>query len=62
MGAVKIKSPKLFSKVALGCPAISTLAPDASYVDINAYVKRTHADYYYVSNALQFVASYIAHL
>ena len=59
---IYLKSPELFLKVALGCPAISILSPFSNDTDINAYAKRTKADYYYISNALKFVASYFPDL
>ncbi len=48
-----LKSPELFSKVALGCPEINTLNPNASYIEISNYVLRTNSYIYYVQKNLE---------
>lgn len=55
---VYLKNPELFSKVALACPAITTVSPYASQEDIDAYQQRTGALTPYVTRALGLSSTY----
>lgn len=49
---VALKNPGMFSRVALLCPAISTVSPYSSTQDINNYIFRTGAAKYLVEKML----------
>lgn len=53
-----LKNPELFNKVALACPALSTVSPYASREEIAAYQQRTGALDYYIARALGLSATY----
>ena len=53
-----LKNPNLFARVALLCPAITTVGPYSSQTEINAYVARTHALWTNVRNALEVSSTY----
>ena len=49
---VDLKQPQYFSKVALLCPAFSTVSPFSSRTDIWSYIRRTFAILFFVNKAL----------
>jgi len=53
-----LKAPKLFARVALLCPAISTVSPYAPPREIDDYIARTHANPGSVHQALTLLAAY----
>jgi S-formylglutathione hydrolase FrmB len=55
---VYLKNPELFTKVALACPAITTVGPYSGADEIAAYTARTHALSNYVNNALYLSSNY----
>lgn len=55
---VYLKDPSLFSKVALACPALTTIGPYDGDAAIQAYISRTHAFQNNVYNALYLTSSY----
>lgn len=47
-----LKQPTMFTKVAMLCPAITSVSPYASKADVDAYIERTHATRSYVNRAI----------
>ena len=55
---VYLKNPELFYKVALACPAITSVSPYASSDEISSYISRTGALNSYVDTALRLSSIY----